>query len=647
MGNRKLKGENKSQSFITNELKELSINPQDIFKFSSKQDAHNNFNKIAKYLLDPLAKKYSVLDEIYVDGLDATQVFGQSKMVLDGVVEKLLFERIPELKEQFGIYSNGEIKHNLESESDSDEDLEKSGLEEIDEDEEDIDSDVNTLNEEQFEGFSGDEEEEKKESDSEAESDTETQIPSDVEEFEEKEQTKDVFGLNDEFFDIDEFNKQTLALEEGDDQDNNPDDEGIDYFGSISEEDDEEEEMPYFGDFYQKPGQVLKSKATKSKKQNDGEEEEEDEFDETEYDTAVGSAMNDLFADEEEDLESRKAKKASDTGKTLSSFEKQQQQLQAEIAELEAELLADKKWTMKGEIASKDRPQDSLLDDEESNVLEFERTAKPVPVITDEVTESIEDLIKRRIKDDEFDDLPKRIITDVSKFHNRQKFELSESKSERSLAELYEDDYNKVDSKQQEISEEVKKQHDEISDLFTIVNHHLDSLCSAHYVPKPHQFKSIDIKVNDNAASINMEDAQPIHVSSESTLAPQEIYKLGDDKPKANGVAGKSEVQLKSGLSYSKEELSREDKQRLRRAAKRKKAKHFNERKELQEQENKQNDSNKQPGSDRKRQRVGEVIDTLSKAKNVTLIGNKGEMRDVKGNIKKSQGPQGSSNFKL
>ena len=45
-----------------------------------------------------MAKKYSVLDEIYIDGLDSSQVFGQTKMVLDGVGEELLGSVIPEIQ---------------------------------------------------------------------------------------------------------------------------------------------------------------------------------------------------------------------------------------------------------------------------------------------------------------------------------------------------------------------------------------------------------------------------------------------------------------------------------------------------------------------------------------------------------------------
>ena len=238
-------------------------------------------------------------------------------------------------------------------------------------------------------------------------------------------------------------------------------------------------------------------------------------------------------------------------------------------------------------------------------------------MITEESTQTLEDLIRKRIKEDDFNDLPRRIITDISKFHKTPRAEVSEQKSSKSLAELYEDEYNHVDAQQESINEEVKKQHDEISELFTKVTHKLDALCSAHFIPKPHQAKTIDIKVTD---SISMEDAQPLHVSNESRLAPQEIYKIGDDEAKGDGVKGKTQVQLKSGLSYSKDELSREDKQRLRRASKRKKAKTFNQRQET------------------KRQKKDGVVDTLVGAKNLTVIGNKGEMRDIKGNLKRPAG---------
>lgn len=618
----------------------------DIFKISSDDDAVEKFNNVTKVLLDTIAPDHSVLDEIYVDGLDASQVFGQAQMVLLGVGELLLFEKIPLLKEKYGSGQQPDTENEEEEEDDRQnssseeqfflmdeyEDNEKKTEKLVDENASEASgSEAESGSEEQSddENVSDDDNVSDDENVSAAESET-TKVPSDNEG--DIEPKKDVFGLNDGFFDIDEFNKQIIALE-NDDLDN--DDEEIDFFGDLSDADDSDgEEMEYYDEFFDKPGVTASQKISKASETQESEEEFDGELEDKEYDQAVDSAILDLFADEEEEQPQEDSK--------MSTFEKQQQQLQAEIANLEAELVAEKKWTMKGEVRSKDRPADSLLDDEELPNLEFDRTSKPVPVITEEVTESIEDLIKRRVRNDEFDDLPKRLITDVSKFVQRQKTDVSDQKSSKSLAEIYEDEYHGVDP-DQKISEEVQQAHDEISDLFTSLNYKLDLLCLAHYVPKPHEFKTIDIKVTDAAASISMEDAQPLHISDETTLAPQEVYKIGDDKVKADGARGVSQVLLKSGLAYSKDELSRDDKQRLRRAKKRAKSKHFNELKETRELREKQAPQ----GGERKRQKVGEVIDTLSKAKNVTVIDKKGQLRDALGKLKKAEGVQSGSLFRL
>ncbi|KAI5957451.1 MPP10 [Candida theae] len=636
-------------------LQGLIRNPQDIFKLrnasQSESTTTNIFNELTKSILNPIVKNYSVLDELYTDGLDSSQVFGQTKMVLDGIGSKLLGQEIPQVREQIGEDEDEDENENEDQDQDQkvddDEDEgirdeeqvefgseddaseEKEGLEDLDRDTED-EKDQNELSDDGETLVGEDDDEEKKDG-------SEVEV----------EHRKDVFGLNDGFFDIDEYNKQVLALENQQDGGiNDDDDEEIDYFGSLSDED--EEQMDYYDDFYDKPGKVRNTKSTSKDDDfynSDGEEDEvgEGEFADEDYDNAVNSARLDLFADSDE--KSHVGKKAGTDNENLSSFEKKQLELQREIEKLEAELVADKKWTLKGEITSNERPKESLL---EENELSFDRTAKPVPTITQEVTETIEDLIRKRIKNDEFDDLPRRIVQDLSNFHQGPKADVSQQKSSKSLAELYEDEYNQVDAQQEELDEAVKKQHEEIGELFTKVTHKLDALCSAHFIPKPHEVKSIEIKVTDASApaSISMEDAQPLNVSSESRLAPQEIYKIGDDANKGQGVKGKSEVQLKSGLSYSKDELNREEKQRLRRANKRKKSKQFNDRQEVKRQKLKQQPA----GADAKRPKNingKDVVDTLSKAKNVSVIGAKGELRDVKGNLKKSNAPQTGSRLRL
>ncbi|CAN3362760.1 U3 small nucleolar RNA-associated protein Mpp10p [Diutina catenulata] len=635
----------------------LKEHPEKVFTLF--KDGSNEFNTITKQYLDPLAPKYSVLDEIYVDGLDASQVFGQSKMVLEGLGSSLLAESLPQVTQKYRVGASSSLQDD-ESESDGSEDSDGETLgAQVANAEDEEGSEDNDEEEEQQEAESEEEEEDEEEEQSDSdfsgfvsaeenldgvdnEEESEEERPTTKEE---KPVKADAFGLNDGFFDIDEYNKQVLALEENDGDIVEDDDEEIDMFGDLSGSEDEEDDgMEYYDDFFDKKGNV-KARTIDSLPANTESDEvdaEEAELDDGDYDNAVDNAMLDLFADEgaEEDIKAPEEK--------LSSFEKQQLALQKEIEKLEAELVADKKWTMKGEVTSQQRPQDSLLADPETAELEFDRTAKPVPVITEQVTETIEDLIRRRIRNKEFDDLPKRFITDVASFHNRQKMDVSQEKSSKSLAEIYEDQYKDV-ADDEEANAELKKQHDEISDLFASVSHKLDSLCSAHFIPKPNQFKQIEIKVSDNAAAISMEDSQPLHVSSDATLAPQEIYKIGDDRVKADGVLGRSEVQLKSGLSYSKEELSRDEKQRLHRAAKRKRTKDYNERESSKLQRDQQNAAESaKSGKERapKRAKTSEVMDTLAKG-NVTVIDKKGQLRDVKGNLKKDKERSGVSNLKM
>lgn len=568
-------------------LSTLSEHPEKVFEFS-KNEGNHYFDLLVKQFLDPITKEYSVLDEIYVDGLDSSQIYGQTRMVLDGVGDKLIHEVLPALQ----------AKNVDNNDEEGDEDVEG-------EEESGVEDDNNEQNE-SLSDASEDEEEERnlEESGDEnlgeimgelSEEDVDEE-PSRGEEDRPQTFKKDTFGLNDEFFDIDSFNKQIMSLEKPEDDDE------IDYMDSMSEED-EDEEVAYFDDFFPKPAkQETRESAQDPSSSEEEEEPQEQDLSEGEYENALGSAMLDIFED-----------KPQKNTPAMSSFEAHQKQIQEEVAKLEAELIAEKKWTMKGEVTAKSRPEDSLLEDPETMDLEFDRTAKPVPVITQEHTETVEDMIRRRIKAEEFDDLPRRVVGDVAKFH-KERVEVSEQKSTKSLAELYEDEYNQADP-QTEVSDETKKQHEEIDQLFSSLNHKLDSLCSAHYVPKPHQGRSLEIKVDDvTAPTISMEDAQPAYVDSGTSLAPQEIYKPGE---KQDG-----KVTLKSGLSYAKDELSRDDKQRLRRANKRKRAKEHGHRESSGKKSN-------------KKQNTNDVVSTLARAKNVTLIDKKGRHTDVKGKERK------------
>ena len=641
----------------------LKRDPHGVLNTSnSNDDILLFFKNIVKELLDPLAKDFSVLDEVYVENLDSKQVFGQARIILDAIGDKLISERIPQLREKLEAneedHTDGErSQENTSEEEDKEKDVEgEDEIEDESENEEKSEQESESGNESGIDSIDDrDLVEENERTGTESRGDLavnqkddyedEGQSSNEQEEFSDAREgsstgldqsketgklnyRKDVFGLNDGFFDIDDFNKQILALED----DGNEKSEDIDYFQDV-EEDDDNEDMAYFDDFFDQPKSNAKdSDNTQEDHQNPYHEQSKDFIDDDDYNNAMDSVRLDLFANED-----RASPKNSESN--LSSFEKQQQKLQKEVGELENELIAEKEWTMKGEIQAKERPQDSLLD--RGSELDFERTSKPVPIITDQVTSTMEDLIKKRIKDEEFDDVPKRILPDIGSTQKREKAELSDQKSSKSLAEIYEDEYQNYDEGAQK-SQELQKQHDEISDLFGKVVYQLDSLTSAHFVPKPKEFKTAEIKVFD-AASVNMEDAQPLHISDSSSLAPQEIYRVGDDKSQKDDKGKDSHVTLNSGLSYSKEELSRDEKMRLRRANKRKRSKSLKETNDLKRHKEALSHANYPD----KKIKARDAVNTLRNTKNVTVIDKEGKQRDTRGHIKSKNQDLLSSGYKL
>ncbi|OWB61680.1 hypothetical protein B5S29_g2580 [[Candida] boidinii] len=616
---------------MSNILDQIAKDPTLIFSNDNNQINSDLILKQVKDLIDPITENYSVLDEIHIDGLVPSQVWGQVKLVVDGINQDLLFGRVKELRETLQDVDDEEDEEDeeddddeeeeeeegegeLESESDSDEEYYNAvdDLDEISNEDEEVEDIIKKdkfgLNDKFF-SIDKFNKETTNENNIKDEYNTippdvnllSDKLPEDESNVGTKENElyytdyyklqkgetikdikkqqiknsefelvpeKDVFNLNDQFFSIDEFNKQILKMESKGDNfaENDNDDEGdeeIDYFNDL--EDDDDDEMLQYDDFFKpqmKPEDIKKlqdeEKIAKTKKKNN-EDDDNDEFDEDDYDDAYESVMQD-FADEDdfeidEDEEIDQDDEIDES--TLSTFELQQLKIKKEIEKLENEQISEKKWTMKGEVSAKNRKNDSLLIEE----LQFDRTAKPVPVITQEITESIVDIIRRRIKNEQFDELSKRIISELNNFKNSKKIEVSEEKSKKSLSELYEDEYNSNELNDNTvINEELQKQHDEISELYIQLNHKLDSLCSSHFIPKPKE-KLIDIKVQ--ASTILMEDSQPLTLSNSETLAPQEIYKT---KSKID----KNEIQLKSGIIISKDELDRSEKQRLRRSKKRK-----------------------------------------------------------------------------
>ncbi|TPX70369.1 hypothetical protein SpCBS45565_g01848 [Spizellomyces sp. 'palustris'] len=222
---------------------------------------------------------------------------------------------------------------------------------------------------------------------------------------------------------------------------------------------------------------------------------------------------------------------------TLSSFEREQKGLAAQISQLESEAIAPKPWTLKGEAFSKSRPVNSLLEED----LEYEHAAKPVPVITEEKTSSLEDLIKQRIKDAVFDDVVRKAPPRDRDFDPNRRIEIIEEKSSKGLAEVYEEDYmrNTGQTTTTEKDAALAAQHAEIDTLFKSLCQNLDALSNWHFQPKP---TTVELQVTPlpNAPALQMEDITPSHVADSALVAPSEVFAppkdLKGDKELSSGT---------------------------------------------------------------------------------------------------------------
>ncbi|GAA5983381.1 hypothetical protein JCM5350_003092 [Sporobolomyces pararoseus] len=249
--------------------------------------------------------------------------------------------------------------------------------------------------------------------------------------------------------------------------------------------------------------------------EEDGEGEEEGS-DVDEGQEAIERFKSELFDDEDEEREDSKTK-------NLSKYERRLLALSDQIANLEQQNVGPKDWATLGEAQSRDRPTNSLLDED----LEFERMGKSAPVVTEETTKGIEDLIKQRILDNNFDDVERRRAVDPNAFLPSRYLELQDTQSQKSLAEIYAEDYEKSKEKEEgrkvtnELDKDLEKKHQEIEDLFEELAGKLDALSNARFTPKA---PKATIETVSNLPSISMESALPTTNSVSTLLAPEEVY---------------------------------------------------------------------------------------------------------------------------
>ncbi|KAJ1677375.1 U3 snoRNP protein, partial [Spiromyces aspiralis] len=273
--------------------------------------------------------------------------------------------------------------------------------------------------------------------------------------------------------------------------------------------------------------------AKKQRKLGDGESEsDESEDDEEQEEDASTAGPRDLFAEGDSDDETSAKGKA---GK--SEFEIQQGNLRKRIEKMEDEIIEKKEWTMKGEVTSKARPLNSLLEED----LTFDYVQKPTPQVTQESTETLEAMIKRRILEESWDDVERKREVEPKVFKPSERVDLDDSKPQQSLAEAYESEYLKQqagDSYVHPSDEKLDKQHQEIDAMFRTLCVKLDALSNFHFTPKPAQ---PDVVIRAEAPAIEMEEVVPVNQSTALQLAPEEIYEKPVESGYTGDVKGKSE----------------------------------------------------------------------------------------------------------
>ena len=283
------------------------------------------------------------------------------------------------------------------------------------------------------------------------------------------------------------------------------------------------------------------------------------------YDDPENSEHGEPSSDDDENQEDDEIidmKLTSTKGSTKSQNPptKQAEKIMAATEQLEKEMLAEKPWQMTGETGSSSRPVNSLLE----LTPQFEVASKLAPIITVEHTANIEELIKKRILAEDWDDVVPRELPDVGWHKKRGELpEVSQEKSKLGLGELYEREYLKKavgydkDADEKETDEEKAK--NEMKSLFANLCSKLDALSNYHFAPRP---------VADEAEvrtvtlpAIAMEEVLPLHVSDARAVAPEEVYGAKRGRDAVLRADSELEQQERKRLRNSKKAARRKSRQ--------------------------------------------------------------------------------------
>ncbi|KAF3421775.1 hypothetical protein E2986_09847 [Frieseomelitta varia] len=442
--------------------------------------------------------------------------------------------------------------------------------------------------------------------------------------------------VDDKFFKLEELDEY-LTKEERKEKQNvrneeNSDDESVDLFNDFSDDNDdkiEKAELLKYADFFDSPQSEGEEESNNSiqhkrKRSEDNESLDNDSNSDNESLDNDSNLDNELLdndsnsdnemdidseiedqksskkkvtfnltndSDESDSLESKNMKLKENT-EVKSSLEMRQERLKTKIEKLEKEAISDKPWQLKGEVTATNRPQNSLLEE----FVEFDITTRPAPVITEQTTLKLEDIIKQRIKDKAWDDVEKKFKPVETPLEYKKKLILNQEKSKESLSQIYENEYLRqkeaLNPDNNEKEEEEPKLHTEVREMMNSLFFKLDALSNFHFTPR---LVKPEIRVINNMPAINMEEVAPVGLSDAALLAPEEIKA----KPRGDMI-GKTE--------RTKTDMKRE---------RRRKKMRQHARKEAMEQKEKLNALKPGVAKKYKKEKAQELAKKLSKNRNI------------------------------
>ena len=637
----------KLQSTLSSLVKNFCDTPERFFK-TDEEDA-STLLKTTKILYDAIkttekqtGKSFSSLPELYTDNLDSEQIW-----------EELQLQNSPTLNylnEMCGRLEKYEPASSSEEEEEDEDSMQSSNDDDNDDDEEDEDGDVKFTGLQDSSDEDGDDSENENENDGD-DKDADTSVLTDEQrkrilarkiaenamledEEDEGEQTLGDESMNpDDFFNAADFeafadghedmgNLMNVVVDEYDqlqemESEDDEEDGSISSKGRKNKEDADMEEYrvdkedqtmdsvqePSYQDFFD-PVRQGKSKKKKKEEEEendednfDSSEDEDDEGDKDESSTSSRKRNEGMGSEDDDEDENENGESGSEEEEEeLSRHERYQIEMKQKIKDLEEENLKRRSWELQGEVGAGQRPKGSLMEAE----MDYQRNTKAAPVITPDVTATLEDMIKERIKEELWDDVERKSVDDYSRSGKSKELkEVSTEKSKIGLGEIYAQEFEqRYLGAAAAGEEEVNKKEKEIFLLWKKLSTHLDSLTNFHFTPKP---KFDEMEIRKNVSSIQMEEVIPMGISTEAAAAPEEIMR------KKKG---------REGVLIGEEESTPEERQRARRA--KKAARRKNRQMKLADEKAV---ARANPGMGNK-YAMKKALDNLSQARNVTQANN-------------------------